>query len=149
MERYRQRLSGPLLDRIDIRIEVPRISGAQFLGAHELAATSGAGAVEAEDAAGQVRRARDWRLQRSGCLSARLDAAQIERCCALPRGAARLLARCAGRMALSGRGIHRLLLLARTIADLAGSEQIERSHLSEAVLLRSPLARSHCASVTM
>jgi magnesium chelatase family protein len=54
-----------------------------------------------------------------------------------------LLERSAERLALSGRGIHRLLALGRTIADLAGSETIEPQHLAEAVQLRRPLAGAH------
>ncbi len=131
IDRYRQRISGPLLDRIDIRIEVPRIPGAQFATAP--------GACS-QDAAGMALSARRWRLQRSGCLNARLNAAQLQRCCALPRAAKDLLAQSAERLALSGRGIHRLLALARTIADLEGSEIIEPQHLAEAVQLRRPAA---------
>jgi magnesium chelatase family protein len=142
IERYRQRISGPLLDRIDIRIEVPRIPGAQFTTRRPAAMSARAG-VCSEDAAGQAHSARRWRMQRSGCLSARLSAAQLQRCCALPRAAEKLLERSAERLALSGRGIHRLLALGRTIADLAGSETIEPQHLAEAVQLRRPLAGAH------
>lgn len=137
IERYRQRISGPLLDRIDIRIEVPRIPGARFTTLMAVGAASIA--LGEEDAAVQAHRARCWRVQRSGCLSARLNAAQLQRCCALPRAAEQLLQRSAECLALSGRGIHRLLALGRTIADLAGSETIEPPHLAEAVQLRRPL----------
>jgi magnesium chelatase family protein len=92
-----------------------------------------------DDPAGQAHRARCWRLQRSGCLSARLNAAQLQRCCALPRAAEKLLQRSAEHLALSGRGIHRVLAVGRTIADLAGSETIEPAHLAEAVQLRRAL----------
>jgi magnesium chelatase family protein len=71
-----------------------------------------------------------------------LNAAQLQRCCALPRAAEQLLQRSAECLALSGRAIHRLLALGRTIADLAGSETIEPPHLAEAVQLRRPLDRS-------
>jgi magnesium chelatase family protein len=89
-----------------------------------------------EDPVAQIARAREWRLHRSGCLSARLDAAALQGCCALPRSAQQLLKTCAQRLALSGRGIHRVLTISRTIADLAGSETIEEPHLTEAVQLR-------------
>ena len=128
--RYRQRISGPLLDRIDIRIDVPRITSA------ELTASKPPGEPSAEDAAAQAQRARCWRVQRSGCLSARLSAVQLQRCCALPGTAQKLLQRSAERLSLSGRGVHRLLALGRTIADLEGSETIEPPHLAEAVQLR-------------
>jgi magnesium chelatase family protein len=137
VDRYRQRISGPLLDRIDIRIEVPRIAGAQFTSLSP--GNSEVSAYGVDDAAGQAHRARCWRLQRSGCLSARLNAAQLQRCCALPRAAEKLLQRSAEHLALSGRGIHRVLAVGRTIADLAGSETIEPAHLAEAVQLRRAL----------
>jgi magnesium chelatase family protein len=143
IERYRRRISGPLLDRIDIRIEVPRLAAAEFLAKRD---------APGVDVREQVMRARAWRLQRSGCLSARLSAAQLQQCCALPGTAERLLKRCAQQLALSGRGIHRLLALGRTIADLAESELIEAPHLAEAVQLRRPLAGNagpYCASDTM
>jgi len=138
IEQYRARISGPLLDRIDIRIEVPRIASREFTrasanGPHEARSA-------AHEAIAHVRAARLYRLQRSGCLAARLSASQLQGCCRLPRASERLLERSAERLALSGRGIHRLLALGRTIADLAGSEHIEPAHLLEAMSLRRPLA---------
>ena len=132
--RYRQRISGPLLDRIDLRIDVPRIAGAEFVDG-----TLRAGVAREEDAVAQIARAREWRLHRSGCLSARLDSAALQSCCAMPRSAQQLLKSSAQRLALSGRGIHRVLTISRTIADLAGSETIEVPHLAEAVQLRRAL----------
>jgi len=128
--RYRQRISGPLLDRIDLRVDVPRIAADEFVEGALHAA------IAPEDPVAQIARAREWRLHRSGCLSARLDAAALQGCCALPPSAQRLLKTCAQRLALSGRGIHRVLTISRTIADLAGSETIEEPHLTEAVQLR-------------
>lgn len=134
IDQYRARISGPLIDRIDIRIEVPRLAGIEFTRAGP------SGQYEAQRAAreavAQVRAARLYRLQRSGCLAARLNAAQLQGCCQLPRASARLLERSAERLAVSGRGIHRLLALGRTIADLAGSDHIEPPHLLEALSLR-------------
>ena len=140
--RYRQRISGPLLDRIDLRIEVPRIASDEFVdGALQAvgAPQSADVQVPVEETMAQIARAREWRLHRSGCLSARLDAAALRSCCALPRSAQQLLKKCAQQLALSGRGIHRVLTISRTIADLDGSETIEEPHLSEAVQLRRAL----------
>ena len=137
IERYRQRISGPLLDRIDIRIEIPRLAAEELTEA--ISHRAGAQLAASGEPAAQALRARSWRLQRSGCLSARLSAAQLRSCCALPSGAEQLLRRSAQRLALSGRGVHRLLALGRTIADLAGSETIEAAHLAEAVQLRRAL----------
>jgi len=78
-------------------------------------------------------------VQRSGCVSARLSAAQLRHCCALPEQAELLLQSSAETLSLSGRGIHRLLAIARTIADLAASESVERDHIAEAVQLRRGL----------
>jgi magnesium chelatase family protein len=134
--RYRQRISGPLLDRIDLRVEVPRIAAAEFVDGALRIAAAPKGTVPAEDPVAQIARAREWRLRRSGCLSARLDAAALQGCCALPPSAQQQLKTWAQRLALSGRGIHRVLTISRTIADLAGSETIEKPHLTEAVQLR-------------
>jgi magnesium chelatase family protein len=135
IERYRQRISGPLLDRIDIRIAVPRLSADELLpGALE----PRAGEPETDPAA-QVQAARARRLQASGALSARLTAPMLRHCCALPPASERLLRRSCQQLGLSGRGVHRLLALGRTIADLAASELIEPAHLAEAIQLRRPL----------
>jgi magnesium chelatase family protein len=132
IERYRRRISGPLLDRVDIRIEVPRVPVADLVPA------VGAGSAVAwePDPAAQVQAARERRLRASGVLSARLSAPQLRHCCALPGLSERLLRRSCQQLALSGRGVHRLLALGRTIADLAGSELIEPPHLAEAIQLR-------------
>ena len=146
--RYRQRISGPLLDRIDLRIDVPRIAAGEFVDgmlqrdltrekADSPRIVDAAEPVEA--AAAQVARARAWRVHRSGALSSRLGAAALQSCCALPPSAQQLLKEWAQRLALSGRAIHRLLTIGRTIADLDGSETIEVPHLSEAVELRRAL----------
>jgi len=143
IERYRHRISGPLLDRVDIRIEVPRLAVEELVHA---AVARGAGAPTREaqsaqlsDPAEQVQAARERRLRASGALSARLSVPQLQDCCALPRLSERLLRRSSQQLGLSGRGVHRLLALSRTIADLAGSELIEPLHLAEAIQLRRPL----------
>jgi magnesium chelatase family protein len=137
IERYRHRISGPLLDRVDIRIEVPRLAVEELV--HAAVATAGPGDAGAEDPAMQVQAARERRLRASGVLSARLSVPQLQDCCALPRLSERLLRRGSQQLGLSGRGVHRLLAVSRTIADLAGSELIEPPHLAEAIQLRRPL----------
>jgi magnesium chelatase family protein len=138
IERYRQRISGPLLDRVDIRIEVPRVPLEELVQA-AAAARAVAGNAPMPDPAAQVRSARERRLRSSGALSARLTPPQLQACCALPALSERLLRRSCQQLGLSGRGVHRLLSLARTIADLADSELIEPPHLAEAIQLRRPL----------
>jgi magnesium chelatase family protein len=71
-------------------------------------------------------------------LSARLSAPQLKACCTLSAAGDRLLRSSCQRLGLSGRGVHRLLMLGRTIADLEGSERIEPPHLAEAITLRRP-----------
>ena len=152
IQRYRQRISGPLLDRIDLRVEVPRLVGGEWMASSQMAQRAGGAdgadgvdgvdGVEAApepDAAEQVRQARQWRLQRSGCVSAQLNAVQLQRCCALSAEAREVLAQSVEELALSGRGISKLLAVGRTIADLGASESIEAVHLAEAVQLRRPL----------
>jgi magnesium chelatase family protein len=152
VERYRQRVSGPLLDRIDIRVNVARLSPA------ELARAGGIGPPEATapeaitcdagappDPVARVCAARARRLDRSGALCAFLPAAELRRCCTLRRDAAVLLRRSCQRLAISARGMQRLLALSRTIADLADSDAIEAAHIAEAIQLRRPFeARPQC-----
>jgi magnesium chelatase family protein len=146
IERYRQRVSGPLLDRIDIRVIVPRVPPAELLQAGAIglpqppgAAAGSAAAYAVTDAAAQVGAARARRISRSGALCALLPAAELRRCCALRRSAAALLWRSCQRLAISARGMQRLLALSRTIADLADSDSIEPVHIAEAIQLRRPL----------
>lgn len=141
IERYRQRISGPLLDRVDIRIEVPRVAVEEQL--HALAPQPAhSESAAASDPASQVQAARERRLAASGALSARLSVPQLQACCALPWASERLLRRGSHQLGLSGRGVHRLLAIGRTIADLAGSELIEPAHLAEAIQLRRSLPGS-------
>jgi magnesium chelatase family protein len=135
--RYRQRLSGPLLDRIDIRIPVPRAPIEILASVRHTAVASAAGLDHG--AAAQAQAARVLRLERSGAPSAHLGPERLRECCALRPSGESLLRRGCERLALSGRALHRLLALGRTIADLAGSEAIEAPHLAEAMQLRRPL----------
>ncbi|HMI38036.1 MAG TPA: YifB family Mg chelatase-like AAA ATPase [Steroidobacteraceae bacterium] len=136
IQRYRDRISGPLLDRLDLQIEVPRVElpalqpGAD--GACPPSATGGrAGAM-----ATAVHEARARQLQRQNCCNARLDHAGINAHCRARPAALRLLERVAGRFGLSARAYHRLLKVARTIADLQAAALIAPEHIGEAASLR-------------
>ncbi|HTP39651.1 MAG TPA: YifB family Mg chelatase-like AAA ATPase [Steroidobacteraceae bacterium] len=130
VERYRARISGPLLDRIDLRIEVPRLDPAELL-------IPRAPCTAAQNAARRrVAAARQLQQARRGCLNAQLGVAQMQECCALGPTAERLLARSLEQMNLSARGVHRVLRVARTIADLDGAERLEPAHVAEAIQLR-------------
>jgi magnesium chelatase family protein len=124
--RYRARISGPLLDRIDMQIEVPR------LPAERLASRDQAGESSASVRA-RVEHARQRQQQRAGKPNAHLGAAEIARDCALGDAERDLLTRALERLALSARAYHRILKVARTIADLTASDAIGAAHLSEAL----------------
>lgn len=133
IERYRARLSGPLWDRIDLRLEVPRQPAAAMLPG---AAAPAAEPAELAAPAAQVASARALQQRRSGCLNARLAGGQLESTCRLDRHGSALLERSQQALHLSGRGLHRVLRVARTLADLAGAMEIEAPHVAEAVQMR-------------
>ena len=124
--RYQSRISGPLRDRIDIQIEVPAIP------THELLQ----GGTPGESSANvRERVARAWQRQmdRQGCSNAELQHAELERHCRLACDGHKLLVNAIERLGLSARAYHRILRVARSIADLEGSDAIGQSHLSEAI----------------
>ena len=129
--RYQGRLSGPLLDRIDLLVEV----GA--MAAHELVnAPPGEGSA---DIRARAMAARQRALDRQSCPNQALEGQAIDAQCALPAEAAKFLNLTATRLGWSGRSIHRCLKVARSIADLAGADQLQVSHVSEAVQYRRGL----------
>ena len=126
--RYRGRVSGPLLDRIDLKLEMPRVSHTEMRGC---AAGETSVAVRA-----RVSASRERQLARSGKPNAWLNNRETERDCALGSSEQALLDRAVERLGLSARAYHRVLRVARSIADLAGSLNIEGIHLSEAIQMR-------------
>ena len=129
--RYRARLSGPLLDRIDLTIEVPPVPFA------ELAGRSG-GEASAE-VRGRVTKARERQMSRQGVPNARLGAGQIEPLCAPDAAGAALVETAIRRLNLSARAYHRILRVARTLADLSGDERPGAAHMAEAIQYRRGL----------
>ena len=126
--RYRGRLSGPLLDRIDLVVEVPvPPPEALTLG------PDAPGPDESAEVRAHVIVARDRAWARQGTLNARLDAAGVARYCAPVPAAQALLAKAVTRLGLSARAFHRIAKVARTIADLAGEVSIESVHMAEAI----------------
>ncbi len=136
VQRYRDRLSGPLLDRLDLQIEVPRVE----LPALQAGTAAGGPSLDCEGSgaalATAVHAARARQLARQNCCNARLDHAGIEAHCRAHAAALRLLERVATRFALSARAYHRLLKVARSIADLQGADLITPGHVGEAASLR-------------
>lgn len=128
VQRYRSRLSGPLIDRLDLHVEVPRVP-TQLLSART--ATESSATVAA-----RVARAREHQIARQGSLNARLNNKAVERFCATTREASALLNRAAATLGLSARAYHRVLKVARTVADLAQVDAIEVRHVGEALALR-------------
>ena len=125
--RYQRRVSGPLRDRIDIQIEVPALPQSDLLAGIEAPAENSA------SVSARVLAAWQRQFERQGRPNARLEHGQIRRHCALPAAGRQLLSEATSRLGLSARAFHRILRVARTIADLEPSEAILMHHLSEAV----------------
>ena len=126
--RYRARLSGPLLDRIDLKIGMPRVSHAALRG--------GSGGESSAQVRLRVVAARARQRERAGKPNAWLGNREVERDCALALPLQALLDSAVDRLGLSARAYHRVLRVARTIADLDGSAAIASTHLSEAIQYR-------------
>lgn len=128
--RYRARISGPLLDRIDLHIEVPRVPLAEIGGSRDPGVESSA------TVRGRVGIARQRQLKRAGCSNAELARGQLDQACVLTVADRHFVEQALDRLGVSARGYHRVLRVARTIADLAGVDRIDRGHLAEAIQLR-------------
>lgn len=135
LARYRRRLSGPLLDRFDLFVEVPRLAPEEF-GA---VPAGGRGNPETRQVQERVVAARAWRRERSGCVNGDLEGQDLEEAATLVAPAREALAQIQWHAGLSPRGHHKLLRVGRTIADLAAAERIEAEHLREAFQLRRGL----------
>jgi magnesium chelatase family protein len=129
--RYQGKISGPLLDRIDIQIEVPAVDPKQLAGAADGEASS--------VVAHRVRLARQRAIDRQGRANGELAGEALDRHCALDDAASHFLQRVTTRLGWSARGFHRVLRVARTVADLDGSAAIKTSHLGEAIQYRRAL----------
>jgi magnesium chelatase family protein len=133
---YLAKLSGPLLDRIDIQVEVSPLPFEQW---------AASGAFKQEESSRQVlarvEKARGAQRERfSGedfLVNAHIPSRDLRRCCALDAASLKLLAEAAARLCLSARSLDRMLRVARTIADLDGRAQVCASHLAEAMQYRS------------
>ena len=126
--RYRARISGPLADRIDLKVEAPVPREAELM--------DGAGGELSDDIRRRVAAARDRQLARQGAPNALLGTREIERHCLLEQAAEVLLRQAISRLALSARAYHRVLRVARSIADLDGAPHIALAHVAEAIQYR-------------
>ncbi len=129
IKRYQNRISGPLLDRIDLHIDVPPLS------AQEL--QSSAAAEDSATVRARVIQAYEQQMQRQQALNHQLSPQQLQQFAVLDEASKRLLEMAQQRLNLSARAYHRVLRVARTIADLARSEQIQNVHVSEALSYRA------------
>ena len=130
--RYRGKLSGPLLDRIDLMLDVPAVDEADLSarGDGESSATVRA----------RVTTARAVQIERQGKPNARLNPDEVDRHARPDEAGAQLLKQAMARLSLTARAYHRILKVARSIADLAGIEQISSAHVAEAIHYRRGLA---------
>lgn len=126
IDRYRARVSGPLMDRIDLHVDVLRLPSGEL----RVAAPPGEPSVTV---AARVAQARKRQLERAGKPNAQLSQAELRQTCALSDCDQGLLDAAADRLQLSARSVHRVLRVARTIADLDGTTAIQTQHLTEAI----------------
>jgi len=134
IRRYRRRLSGPFLDRIDLFVEVPRLTPDELLAARDAV-----GSLEVRSRVADAR-SRQWERLRgeTGCFSnAQLDGELLDSHCELKGEARSLLKRAVSRFGLSARAHVRIVRVARTIADLEGAERLSAEHIAEAVQYRA------------
>ncbi len=133
MQRYISRVSGPLLDRIDIHVEVPAVQYRELRGGQ-----ASEGSAEIRERVLRARERQHQRLSKEGIFSnAQMGTRQIRTYCELPADAERLLERAMQQQGLSARAHDRILKVARTIADLAGAAEVAVSHIAEAIQYRT------------
>jgi len=132
IQRYRSRLSGPLLDRIDLQIEVPRITYRERSGTTEPESSATIRARVETARSIQRKRLAPHGLHANAAMAAR----HIRKFCPLDEAGQKLLEMVVDKLGMSARSYSRILKVARTIADLAGEESIQQPHLAEAIQYR-------------
>jgi len=133
IQRYTAKISGPLLDRIDLHVEVPALSYDDIAGAGKSGPTS----AEVRDIVQRVRDVQRARYGGAFACNAHLDAASTREFCVLAPGAETLLQNAIDRLGFSARAYDKVLRVARTLADLEDSETIRDNHVAEAIQYRN------------
>jgi len=136
VQRYLEKISGPLLDRIDLIVEVPRIAHHDLRSATAKGDVSKVGISESDTVRRRVMQCRILQKERCGKLNSDLGNPDIEAICELDASSERLLALAVDKLRLSARGCHRILKIARTIADLEQRSVIHERDLTEAIAYR-------------
>ncbi len=133
IQRYQSKISGPLMDRIDIHVDVPRVDYDKLLGS-----ARGESSAVVRERVEQARERQRMRFagRRNLYANADMDAGEVRQLCVLTTEARQLLELSVKRMQLSARAYHRVLKLSRTIADLGGADLIEVQHVAEAIQYR-------------
>ena len=133
IRQYQSRISGPLLDRIDIHVEVPSMEYREIAGTHN--------SEDSKTIRERVRRARERQLDRfagqGNLVNARMTDRQLKAYCPLDEASRQLIEMAVDKLGLSMRAATRIMKVARTIADIEGTDNIEASHVAEAIQYRS------------
>ena len=132
--RYRRRVSGPLLDRIDLHVPLGRVDSSDLSGGETPRESP---AIRERVQRARIRQGRRFRESKHVHCNGQMGPGEIRRHCRPSREVARLLQRALDRLGLSARAYHRILKVSRTIADLDSSDEIGPSHVAEAIQYRS------------
>jgi magnesium chelatase family protein len=132
--RYQGKISGPLLDRMDVWVEVPAVTPDVLT---QMSEGEPSAVVAVRVAQAQARQ-----MDRQGRLNARLDSAALDQHASADEQSMGLLKQVSSKLGWSSRGLHRVLRLARTLADLAGADQVQMGHMAEAIQFRRALLGS-------
>ena len=131
--RYQKRISGPIIDRIDLHVQVPAVSMEKLTGRTKTGQTSLEIKERVQSARNlQIRRFRDVRITANSEMTTKM----VKECCILPDEAQSFLSMAARKFALSARSYYRVIKISRTIADLAGERGISAMHIAEALQYR-------------